>query len=103
MEKYRVPCAVSQEMLELIANTYPNIFKKCDGSLDIDKILFEIGFKVEDDGLTKSKGYFINYNAYIRNNTQPSKAFKSKAVYVGEVRIVVDSVDIVDVCRFHRF
>jgi hypothetical protein len=76
----------------MIANKWPKRFKN-NGNIDINKVLFHIGFKVEDDGVTKHKGYNTNFDVYIRDNNNPSRGYKTKCIFNGEVRNIVWLLD----------
>ena len=89
MSSYRVPCAMSHELVEIIAKKFPKKYKRSDGSIRISALLFDAGFKVENDGFSRSNGVSVTNDVYIRDNFQPAKAYKTKAVYVGEVRNIL--------------
>jgi len=93
MDYYRVPCSVSYELVTMIADMFPDRYIKFDGSIDTGKLLFDIGFKIEDDGVSKSRGYFTNFDVHIRDNFNPRNIYKTKCVYNGEVRHVVKNRD----------
>lgn len=87
----RVPCSVSQELVDMIADSYPNNFKNKKGDTNIPKLLFYIGFKI--DHSMKTLGYYKNFDVFIRDNTNPSKLYKTSCVYNGEVRNRILKID----------
>ena len=82
----RIPCAVSQELVELVANTFPERYRKNNGIL-ITELLFDIGFKI--DMSMKGYGYYKNFNVYVRDNSRPNLVYKTRCVYNGSVRNTV--------------
>lgn len=87
----RIPCSVSQELVDVVANTYPESFKDENGNINIPKLLFFIGFKI-NYGL-KTLGYYKNFDVLVRDNEMPSKVYKTACVYNGEVRNTVLDID----------
>ena len=86
----RIPCSVSQELVDLVANRFPQIFM-LDGEVLIHKLLFHIGFKLDHN--MKTMGYYKNFDVLVRDNTCPSKIYKTRCVYNGEVRNLVLKTD----------
>lgn len=82
----RIPCSVSQELVDMVAGEFPR-FKNPQGEIDITNLLFSIGFKI--DITMKNRGYYQNFDVFIRDSKLPSKLYKSKCVYNGEVRNTV--------------
>lgn len=86
----RIPCSVSQELVDMVANTYPQWFIEGERIL-IHKLLFYIGFKLDHD--MKTLGYYKSMDVLVRDNSYPSKIYKTKCVYNGEVRNTVHRTD----------
>jgi len=86
----RIPCSVSQELVDLVAHYNPDKYMK-NGKVLISTLLFDIGFKI--DHSMKSQGIYKNFDVFIRDNTRPSKLYKTSCVYNGEVRNTVQSID----------
>lgn len=80
----RIPCSVSQELVDVIVSLYPDKFIKRSGEVDIYRLLFAIGFKIENN--MYNKGIYTVKDALIRDNEQPSKVYKTSTVYNGTVR-----------------
>ena len=87
----KTPCAISQEMVELVIHLYPDDFKKFDGGVDIEKILYSLGFDL--DKSLNSKGYYRVENVLVRDNANPSRVYRTKCVYNGQVRTDARSVN----------
>lgn len=84
----RIPCSVSQELVEMVADRYPSEFRDDKGSINLPKLLFTIGFKVEYDGVgnRSNLGYYTIPDVHVRDNYLPSRLYKTSFVYNGEVR-----------------
>ena len=87
----RIPCSVSQELVNMVANEYPLDFKTANEEINIGKLLFYIGFKMDTE--VKGLGFYRNYDVLVRDNKNPSKLYKTACVYNGEVRNLVEEVD----------
>ena len=86
----RTPCAVSQEMVDLVANLYPSEFKTSEGVIMVEKVLFALGFNI-NNSMYKG-GYYRVPDVLVRDNSNPMMVYKTKCVYNGEVRTTVKSV-----------
>lgn len=88
-EGREVPCTVSSCVVELIADQSPEYFKDKDGITDIPRVLFFLGFNINQgrpwEHIQTYKGVMI------RNPRMPSQVYET-TVYNGRVRNEVDAV-----------
>ena len=75
----RIPCSVSQETVLLIANAFPERYKRNNAIL-ITKLLFDIGFKI--DMSMRGYGYYRNFNVLIRDNYKLSIGISASVIAV---------------------
>lgn len=95
----RIPCSVSQETVLLIANAFPERYKRNNAIL-ITKLLFDIGFKI--DMSMRGYGYYRNFNVLIRDNYKPHMLYKTSCVYNGTVRNTVKSISLCGKIEYTR-
>lgn len=108
-ELYENPaCSVTKELVEYIADSNPKLFKPT-GRVNVGRVLFYLGFRVrqgrqEGEGLFTG-GYKIIPDVYVRDNTQPTKAYKT-TIYAGNVRKEIvgfeNGVPVYEKREYHR-
>ena len=77
-----IPCSVSEEFLQFVANLNPEAFI-INGKIDVPKVLFSIGFKIDFD--RPDVGYYVIPDRIIRSKARPYMTYTT-TVYNGNVR-----------------
>lgn len=92
-----IPCSVSQELVEFVANMYPEHFID-NGKINIPSVLFMLGFKIDFDRPESS--YYVMPERIIRSKSRPYLTYTT-TVYNGNVRQEIKSFAIESSGRYN--
>lgn len=87
-DEQTVPCSVSKEFVEFVANQNPEMLKK-DGQPIIPAVLFMLGFNI--DLAKPTNEYYVVADKIIRTANRPYETYVT-TVYSGRVRNEVSQI-----------